>query len=284
MERRLELVADGIVFGEGPRWHAGRLFFSDIKDHAVKAVGPGRKLETVVRLPGEPSGLGWLPDGRLLVVSMEDHRLLRLDAGGLSEVADLSPHCGGRANDMVVDAHGRAYIGNIGFDLEAQPIAPRPTNLVRVDPDGAVHVAAREIWCPNGLAITADGSTLVAAESAAGRLTAFDVASDGALSRQRVFATLPQGAAPDGICVDAEDAVWVASPTTREFLRVRDGGELAERIPTGERIAIACALGGPGRRTLFLVTSQTMSLAEAVRSRGGRIEACEVAVPGAGWP
>jgi len=284
MERRLERVADGIVFGEGPRWHAGRLFFSDIKDHAVKAVGPDGKVETVVELAGEPSGLGWLPDGRMLVVSMEDHRLLRLDAKGLVEVADLTPHCGGKANDMVVDARGRAYVGNIGFDLEARPIAPRPTNLVRVDPDGSVHVAAREVWCPNGLAITADGGTLVAAESAAGRLAAFDVAPDGSLSRQRVFATLPQGAAPDGICADAEDAVWVASPTTREFLRVREGGEVAERIPTGERVAIACALGGPARRTLFLVTSQTMSLAEAAKSRGGRIESCPVDVPGAGWP
>ena len=284
MARTLGTLVDGIVFGEGPRWHAGRLYFSDIKARRVESVGLDGRRETVARLPGEPSGLGWLPDGRLLVVSMEDHRLLRLDPGGLHEVADLTPHCGGKANDMVVDARGRAYVGNIGFDLEAQPIAPRPTSLVRVDPDGSVHVAARELWCPNGLAIGADGRTLVAAESAAGRLAAFDVAADGSLSGRRVFAALPEGAAPDGICVDAEDAVWVASPTTREFLRVREGGEIAERIATGERIAIACALGGPGRRTLFLVTSTTMSLAEAARGRSGRIETCEVAVPGAGWP
>ena len=286
MARRLELVADDIVFAEGPRWHAGRLFFSDIGDHAVKAVATGGKVEVVVRLPGEgePSGLGWLPDGRLLVVSMEDHRLLRLDGRELALVADLSPHCGGKANDMVVDADGRAYVGNIGFDLEARPIEPRPTSLVRVDPDGSVHVAARGIWCPNGLAITADGRTLVAAESAAGRLAAFDRARDGALSRPRVFAPLPEGAAPDGICADAEGAIWVASPTTREFLRVREGGEIAERIPTGERVAIACALGGPARRTLFLVTSWTMSLVEAATARRGRIEACDVEVPGAGWP
>jgi len=282
--RKLETLAEGIVFGEGPRWHAGRLFFSDIKAGRVEAVDRDGKRETVVRLQGEPSGLGWLPDGRMLVVSMLDHRLLRLDPEGLREVADLSAHCGGKANDMVVDALGRAYVGNIGFDLEAQPIAPRPTKLLRVDPDGSVHVAARELWCPNGLAIGADGRTLVAAESAAGRLAAFDVAADGSLSGQRVFAALPEGAAPDGICMDAEDAVWVASPTTREFLRVREGGEVAERIPTGERVAIACALGGPARRTLFLVTSWTMSLAEAGKQRGGRIEACEVAVPGAGWP
>jgi len=284
MQPQLRMLTDGIVFGEGPRWHEGRLFFSDIRGHCVEAVGMDGRRETVARLAGEPSGLGWLPDGRMLVVSMEDHRLLRQDPEGLREVADLSPHCGGKANDMVVDAKGRAYVGNIGFDLEAQPIAPKPTSLVRVDPDGSVHVAARELWCPNGLAITADGRTLVAAESAAGRLAAFDVAADGSLSGQRVFATLPEGAAPDGICVDAEDAVWVASPTTREFLRVREGGAVAERIPTGERIAIACALGGPSRRTLFLVTSTTMSLADAGRGRAGRIEICEVAVPGAGWP
>ena len=284
MARKLETLAEGIVFGEGPRWHAGRLFFSDIKARRVEAVDPDGKRETVVQLQGEPSGLGWLPDGRLLVVSMLDHRLLRLDPDGLREAADLSVHCGGKANDMVVDALGRAYVGNIGFDLEAQPIQPRPTKLLRVDPDGSVHVAARELWCPNGLAIGADGRTLVAAESAAGRLAAFDVAADGSLSGQRVFAALPEGAAPDGICMDAEDAVWVASPTTREFLRVREGGEVLERIPAGERIAIACALGGPARRTLFLVTSTTMSLAEAGRGRSGRIETCEVAVPGAGWP
>ena len=284
MARRLETLVEGIVFGEGPRWHAGRLFYSDIKARRVEAVDLAGRRETVVELPGEPSGLGWLPDGRLLVVSMLDHRLLRLDRDGLREVADLSAHCGGKANDMVVDAQGRAYVGNIGFDLEAQPIAPRPTQLVRIDPDGSVHVAARELWCPNGLAITAEGRTLVVAESAAGRLAAFDVAADGSLSGQRVFAALPAGAAPDGICVDAEDAVWVASPTTREFLRVRAGGEVLERIPAGERIAIACALGGPGRRTLFLVTSTTTSLAAAGRSRSGRIETCEVAVPGAGWP
>ena len=284
MAHKFELVADEIVFGEGPRWHAGRLFFSDIRDHAVKAVAPGGKVETVVRLQGDPSGLGWLPDGRLLVVSMEDHRLLRLDGTQLTEVADLSSHCGGKANDMVVDAQGRAYVGNIGFDLEATPIAPRATCLVRVDPDGSVHVAARELWCPNGLAILADGRTLVAAESAAGRLSAFDVAPDGSLSRQRVFAALPEGAAPDGICADAEGAIWVASPTTREFVRVREGGEIAERIPSGERVAIACALGGPARRTLVLVTSWTISLAEAGTRRDGRIESCEVAVPGAGWP
>src|SRR5262245_41354217 len=184
MEPDRKLLVDGIVFGEGPRWRAGRLFFSDIGDHKVLSVGLDGRLETVVELPGEPSGLGWLPDGRMLVVSMEDHRLLRLDPGGLCSVADLSPWCGGKANDMVVDARGRAYVGNIGFDLEAKPIAPRTTSLLRVDPDGSTHVAARELWCPNGLAITADGATLVVAESAAGRLAAFDVAADGSLSRQ----------------------------------------------------------------------------------------------------
>jgi sugar lactone lactonase YvrE len=265
MERRLETLVEGFVFGEGPRWHAGRLYFSDIRGHRVEAVDLAGRRETVAELRGDPSGLGWLPDGRMLVVSMEDHRLLRLDPGGPCEVADLSPHCGGKANDMVVDERGRA-------------------NLVRVDPDGSVHVAARELWCPNGLAITADGRTLVVAESAAGRLAAFDVASDGSLSGQRVFAALPEGAAPDGICADAEGAVWVASPTTREFLRVRAGGEVTERIPTGDRIAIACALGGPARQTLFLITAATTSLAEASQSRSGRIETCEVAVPGAGWP
>src|SRR5262245_62721604 len=170
MEPDRKLLVDGIVFGEGPRWRAGRLVFSDIGDRKVLSVGLDGRLETVVELPGEPSGLGWLPDGRMLVVSMEDHRLLRLDPGGLCSVADLSPWCGGKANDMVVDARGRAYVGNIGFDLEAKPMQIRATHIACVEPDGRARSVADEVMCPNGMVITPDRRCLIGGQSAAAGL------------------------------------------------------------------------------------------------------------------
>ncbi|MFO0691654.1 MAG: SMP-30/gluconolactonase/LRE family protein [Myxococcota bacterium] len=278
------LVADDVVFGEGPRWHDGAFWFSDIGAGVVRRVAKSGALETVVEVPGRPSGLGWLPDGRLLVVSMHERRLLRLDPGGLVLHADLGPWCGGDANDMVVDAQGRAYVGNIGFDLERQPIEPRPTVLVRVDPDGRARAVASDLMAPNGMAITPDGGTLIVGESGAGCLTAFDVDAKGELSNRRVHAKLEPGGAPDGLCLDAEGAVWVASPTTRAFLRIRAGGEITDRIPTGDRHAIACMLGGPDRRSLHLVTAPTMSIRSSIPLRAGRIERVQVAVAGAGRP
>ena len=278
------VLVDDIDFGEGPRWHEGRFWFSDIAGRRVYRISEDGELETIAVVEGQPSGLGWRPDGTLLIVSMLDHRLLALVEGALEEVADLSEWCGGHLNDMVVDDRGRAYIGNIGFDLEAQPLVVEPTHLVRVDPDGSARSVADELIAPNGMVITPDGSTLIVGESGGARLTAFDVAEDGSLSGRRVWADLPGGAVPDGICLDAEGAVWVASPTTHEFIRVREGGEVAQRIPTAERVAIACMLGGPERRTLYLVTSATSSLKEAASLRAGRIETVEVEVPGAGRP
>lgn len=278
------LVADGIVFGEGPRWHEGAFWFSDIGAGVVRRVSPSGALETIVEVPGRPSGLGWLPDGRLLVVSMHEHRLLRLDPGGLALHADLSAWCGGDANDMVVDAKGRAYVGNIGFELERQPIEPRSTSLVRVDPDGSARAVADALMAPNGMALTPNGRTLIVGESGAACLTAFDVDTRGDLAHRRIYARLEPGGAPDGLCLDAEGAVWVASPTTRAFLRIREGGEITDRIPTGDRHAIACMLGGADRRTLYLVTAPTMSIRSSIPLRAGRIESVEVAVAGAGHP
>ena len=283
-ERSRNVLVDDLVFAEGPRWHEGRLWFSDIRDQKICAVDPAGKLEVIAELDFEPSGLGWLPDGRLLVVSMLDHKLLRLEAGGPVEVADLSAYCGGHLNDMVVDARGRAFIGNIGFDISVEPLEPRPTNIVSVDPDGSARVAAPGVMSPNGMVITPDSSTLIVAESAAMRLAAFAIRDDGTLGELRVFADLPGGATADGICLDAEGAVWVASPTTSEFLRVRDGGEVAERIEVGDRIAIACMLGGPDRKTLYALTAGTMKLHEARAERSARIEAIGVDVGGVGWP
>lgn len=286
-DARLSTVVEGLHFGEAPRWHDGRLYLSDIAGGRVLALDRDGKLETIVEFDGRPSGLGWLPDGRLLVVSMLDHRLLRLDDGGLVTAADISAFCGGEANDMVVDARGRAYIGNIGFELHGVPhdqLDIRPTGLVRVDPDGEIHEVASEMMSPNGMALSADGRTLVVAEPAAARLTAFEVDESGDLSGRRVFARFTDGAVPDGICLDAEGCVWMASPTTRAFLRVEAGGRILDRIATGDRVAIACVLGDRERKTLYCVTNARMSIESSTSVATGRIEAVAVAVGGAGRP
>jgi sugar lactone lactonase YvrE len=273
-------LLEGLRFPEGPRWHAGRLWFSDMHDGVVLALDPAGGVETIVRVPNEPSGLGWLPDGRLLVVSMHDRRLLRLDAEGLVEAADLSQLAPFHTNDMVVDARGRAYVGNFGFDLHGGG-KPVPTDLHLVHPDGRVEVAAREMRFPNGSVITPDGRTLVVGESFGACLTAFDVADDGRLSNRRQWARLER-AVPDGICLDAEGAIWVASPVSDEVLRVREGGAVTQRIPVEGR-AIACMLGGPQRRTLFVCTAGSTD-PKQTHDRRGRILALAVDVPGAGLP
>jgi sugar lactone lactonase YvrE len=279
---KLDTLLDGLCFGEGPRWHDGRLWLSDMHGHTVLTVDLDGKREDVAHVPEKPSGLGWLPDGRLLVVSMDDRRLLRREPGGrLVTHADLSGFTSQPCNDMVVDAAGRAFVGNFGFDLHARE-KPRATCLVRVDPDGRASVAAEEMRFPNGSVITPDGRTLIVGESFGGCLTAFTIGADGALSGRREWAKL-EGAVPDGICLDAENAVWVASPVSHEVLRVREGGAVAERIPVG-RMAIACMLGGPDRRTLFVLTADVLEPAECAVRRSARVEIARVDVPGAGFP
>ncbi|MDJ0865009.1 MAG: SMP-30/gluconolactonase/LRE family protein [Myxococcota bacterium] len=273
-------LLDGLRFPEGPRWHDGRLWFSDMHAGRVLAVDLDGRAETMAEVAGEPSGLGWLPDGRLLVVSMRDRRLLRQDPDGLHELADLSDVATCFCNDMVVDARGRAYVGNFGFDLHGGA-APCTADLALVHPDGRVEVAARELSFPNGSVITPDGRTLIVGESFAARLTAFDVADDGGLSNRRVWARL-EGALPDGICLDADGAVWLASPISAEVLRVREGGEVTHRVPVATQ-AFACMLGGPERRTLFICTAAESDPAKTT-DRQGRIELLEVETPGAGLP
>src|SRR6266849_595154 len=185
MPTSTRVLLDGILFPEGPRWHAGKLWFSDMHAHRVMTVDLAGRAETVVEVPNQPSGLGWLPDGRLLIVSMTDRRLLRLDPAGLTVVADLSGVATFHCNDMVVDAHGRAYVGNFGYDFEAG-MPPRSAVLALVLPDGTVRVAAEELAFPNGAVITPDGRTLIVGESFGACLTAFDVAPDGTLSRRRL--------------------------------------------------------------------------------------------------
>src|SRR5215475_10377668 len=275
------VLLDSLYFPEGPRWHDGKLWFSDMHGHRVIKLGLDGAAETVVEVPAAPSGLGWLPDGRLLVVSMEDRRLMRLDPSGLTEVADLSSIATFYCNDMVVDAQGRAYVGNFGFDLHAGA-TPCPAAIALVLPNGQARVAVDGMLFPNGTVITPDGRTLIVGESYGARLTAFDVDADGSLRNQRVWATL-ESAVPDGICLDAEGAIWVASPISAEVLRVRQGGAVTHRIPV-EKQAFACMLGGPQRRHLFICTATSGDPAIAREKRDGRIEVVEVDVPGAGLP
>jgi sugar lactone lactonase YvrE len=274
------VLIDGLAFPEGPRWHDGKLWFSDMHSNRVMTVGLDGKTETIVEVPGQPSGLGWLPDGRLLVVSMTDRRLLRLDPGGLSEVADISGLATYRCNDMVVDREGRAYVGNFGFDFLTQEFAP--AEIVLVTPEGDARVVADQMAFPNGSVITPDGKTLIVGETFANRLTAFDIEPDGSLSGRRVWAQIDPSV-PDGCCLDAENAVWVATPLSSEVIRVREGGEIADRVKVATQ-AFACMLGGPNRRTLFVLTAETMNPDEARATMSGRIEIVRVDVPGAGLP
>jgi sugar lactone lactonase YvrE len=277
-----EVLLDGLIFGEGPRWRGDRLWFSDMHAGEVRTVDLAGRSEVVARVAERPSGLGWLPDGRLLVVSMRDRRLLRREPGGALVVhADLSALASYHCNDMVVDAHGRAYVGNFGFDLETGE-KPRNAEVVLVHPDGRAEIAASEMRFPNGSVITPDGRTLIVGESFGAALTAFTIGADGRLSNRREWAKL-EGLVPDGICLDAEGAIWVSSPPSQEFARVFEGGRVAERIPAG-RMAIACMLGGPDRRTLFMLTSETFHSEEARAKRSARIEIARVDVPGAGFP
>jgi sugar lactone lactonase YvrE len=276
------LLIEGLAFAEAPRWHAGELWFSDFYLQQVLRVDTQGHVRVVAQVPQQPSGLGWLPDGRLLVVSMLDRKLLRLDADGPVTVADLSAHTTGPCNDMVVDALGRAYVGNFGFDLFADPPQRRPASLVRVDPDGIAWVVADGLEFPNGAVITPDGGTLIIGETLARRLTAFRIAPDGSLHARRVWAELDQ-VAPDGICLDAEGAVWVASPRTHEFVRVREGGQVTQRIAS-DRQAIACALGGADGRRLFMVHGRVRLAEPSLADRASRITWIDVAVPAAAEP
>ena len=269
----------GLRFAEAPRWHDGKLWFSDFYTHRVLTLDLDGKTETIVEVPQQPSGLGWAPDGTLLIVSMLDHRLLAFSGGVLTERADLSAYATGPCNDMAVDSAGRAYIGNFGFEPGA---AQRTTCIVRADPDGSTTMAADDLLFPNGTVITPDGATLIVGETFANRLTAFDIGAGGALSKRRVFAQF-DGVFPDGICLDAEGAVWVADPVGHRVVRVFEGGRIERTISTGALGSYACMLGGPARTTLFIVTNSGSGAAAAAKT-DGRIECVEVDVPGAGLP
>jgi sugar lactone lactonase YvrE len=280
--RTATILLEDLAFPEGPRWHEGRLFFSDQHDHRVVAMEPNGKAETIVEVPQQPSGLGWLPDGRMLVVSMLDRRVLRLEGNELVEHADLSSIATGDCNDMVVDAGGRAYVGNFGFDMYAGE-GPQQAALILVDPDGSLRIAADNLGFPNGTVISPDGKTLIVGESMGGCLTAFDILADGTLGGRREFGRV-QGAVPDGICLDAEGAVWMACPFSGRVVRVKDGGEVLDEVKVSYDSAFACMLGGTDRTTLYICTAPDHVPSEVRKVRGGRIETVEVEVPGAGLP
>ncbi len=277
------VIAEGLAFGEGPRWHDGRLWLSDMHAHVVLAIDPATGVrETIAEVPNCPSGLGWLPDGRLLIVSMQDRTLLRQEPdGSLVLHADLAGVAAFHCNDMVVDATGNAYVGNFGFDLHNRaPQAPAALALVR--PDGTVSVAAEGLEFPNGTVITSDGATLVVGESMGRRLTAYTIAADGTLGGHRVWADLGAGV-PDGICLDAEGAIWYADPRANRCMRVAEGGAVLDEIVV-DRGCYACMLGGDGRRTLFILAAQTSDPVLSAQQRTGQVLAVEVAVGGTGFP
>jgi len=288
---KASVLAEGLYFGEGPRWHDGRLWFSDFYAHAVNSMDDSGAVRTELEIDDQPSGLGWLPDGRLLVVAMHRRQVLRVDPDGVKVHADLSGIATYHTNDMVVDRAGRAYVGNFGFALDEElkargvesVIAKHPTaKIARVDPDGRAYVAADDMHFPNGSVITPDGRTMIVAETLAMRLTAFDIGADGTLTNRRVWATLGMRA-PDGICLDANGHVWIANAIAPECVLFAPGGEVVATVQTGQP-CFACMLGGPGRRTLFAMTAPS-SVADVVSgSRMGSIVCAEVATPGAGLP
>ena len=275
-----KILLEGLCFGEGPRWHDGALWLSDMHARQVLRVdGDGNPAVVVELADDEPSGLGWLPDGDLLIVSMRKRQLLRFDGSTLSLHADLSDLASWYCNDMVVDAEGRAYVGNFGFDLHNRA-KPQPAELIMVTPDGKAQVVAQDLQFPNGTVITPDGKTLIVGESFGGRLTAFDIEADGTLTNQRVWAQLPGSAVPDGICLDEEGGIWSASPTTNECLRVVEGGEVTHRLEFDQG-AFACMLGGA---TLYVLTSGSSDPEECTVKRDAKVRAFSAPHPGAGWP
>ena len=292
------VILDGLIFPEGPRWHDGRLWFSDIHAHTVMSVDAEGGARVEAELSDRPSGLGFLPDGTPLVVAMRERKLLALTAKGPVVYADLARFNADFLNDMVVDGLGRAYVGNRvleGYTEDAVAGAARDgpgESLLLVPPDGSAEVAATGLISPNGTVVTPDGRTLIVAEPRARRLTAFDIGADGALANRRVFADAGE-AWPDGICLDAEGAVWAGSPMTEEFVRILEGGEITHRVKTPGRWAVAPALGGEDRRTMFLATCRNSlenlqrleeTADDSTSEATGWIESVRVETPGAGWP
>jgi len=281
-EPQLKLVVDGVDFGEGPRWHDDKLWYSDFYQNAIYTVTErGHRKAVHSKLPDQTSGLGWLPDGRLLAVSMADKKVLRDDGHGFVVHADLSGLAAGLWNDMVVDDNGNAYVGNFGFDLFAGEEL-RPTDLILVREDGSVAVVADGLRFPNGSVVTPDGRTLIVGESFGAGYEAFTIEPDGTLSNRRRWADTP-GMAPDGCTMDAERGIWFADAFGSRLVRVLEGGEITHQIPTPQPV-FACALGGEFGQSLFALCAPGSQPDEVRGKAGGAIYSIWVDVPHAGWP
>jgi sugar lactone lactonase YvrE len=293
MSRETRTLASGIHFGECPRWRDGRLWFSDFIAHAVNSVSLAGDLRTEFVIDDQPSGLGWMPDGSMLIVSMTKRQVLRRSVGGAFSVhADLNHIATFHCNDMVVGASGEAFVGNFGFDLmhemrvrgREQVAADHPTaKLAYVAPNGETRAAASDMHFPNGSVITPNEKTLIVAETLSGLLTAFDIGAGGALSNRRIWATtLPR--VPDGIALDADGNIWIANPRAAECVRIAAGGRVLEVIDTGQP-CYACMLGGGDGRTLFMLTAPPLTVAwDPAGPRGGRLLVADVETPHAGHP
>jgi len=282
MGNALELLVDGVDFGEGPRWHDGALWYSDFFQASIYRVTPdGVRTAVHSGLPDRPSGMGWMPDGSLLVVSMQDRKLLREVEGVLVEHADLSGVATGNCNDMVVDAAGNAYVGNFGFDFETgEDFANADLALVR--PDGSVETAATGLTFPNGSVITPDGSTLIVGETFGSTYTAFSIGPDATLSDRREWAAVP-GMDPDGCTLDADGGIWFSDARGARVVRVVEGGEITDEISTPMN-TYACMLGGDDGCTLFVLCAFSGTPEEVAGQATGAIYTTRVDVPGAGLP
>lgn len=298
MTRALTPLYEGGNYFECPRWHDGRWWVADFYRHTIFTYDADGREEPQVEVEGQPSGLGWLPDGDLLVVSMKDRRVLRRAADGtLSEHADVSAFATGHLNDMIVDRQGRAYAGNFGFDLMGGG-QPATAGLVRIDPDGAVTPVAEDLWFPNGMVII-DDETLVVAETFGARFTAFTIAADGSLTDRRVWAQVqptPEpgdteamlGAvtfAPDGCALDAEDHIWAANALAGALCRVAPGGEIVDEVPMPDGLGVfACGLGGEDGRTLIACAAPDFHEEARTAAREAALLTTTVDVPHAGLP
>ena len=287
------VLRTGLSFGEGPRWHDDRLWFSDFYRHGIFSVDPRGNDERLEHdVPTQPSGLGWLPSGDLLAVSMTDHKVLRFSENEVSVFADISEYCGFWANDMVVSAKGISYVGNFGFDLDQMLLdvgveglmasGPITTNLVVLNQVGKVIQVIPDMAFPNGSVITPDGKTLIVGETMTFNLTAFDIQSDGTLSNRRIWAQL-EFTATDGMCLDADGQIWLANALTNKVLRVKEGGEITGEVTTTQT-AFACMLGGEHRTTLYIMSAPSSDRFKIADVTEGAIEVVEVSTPGAGLP
>jgi len=291
-EYAVRRVADGFHFLEGPRWHDGQLFMSDFYGKKVYALGSDGQTRVVCEVPDWVSGLGFTPSGELLMVAVTQRKVLRrTNAGKLEEAADLSGVSKYLCNDMLVDEHGRAYVGNFGFDMAGENV--RGTNLFMVLPSGHVSAVAGDLVFPNGMARTPDGRTLIVAETFAARLSAFDISDDGRLSNHRIWAALSprsystvkeavdsRDPLPDGICLDAEGAVWIGDAGGRGALRIGAGGKILDRVSTPDMSVYAVALGGSDRRTLYLCAARPLLTNDPTVAMESALLSTRVDVPG----